>query len=159
MREKRDPPLIRREPLVVEIALSIRRDDLHGRIASLDRARDGNQARRVSFGPTESTCTKNRLAVFRPVRPVHLDMAGLRQNALTAAIRIEHGEGESMVTAPHNERTPASRRPETSAIDEQPILARQSDLDNDGDLDVVINNLDGAPTVLRNDGGNAATFS
>lgn len=30
------------------------------------------------------------------------------------------------------------------------------DLDNDGDVDVVINNLDGAPQVLRNDGGNAA---
>jgi enediyne biosynthesis protein E4 len=29
------------------------------------------------------------------------------------------------------------------------------DLDNDGDVDVVINNLDGAPQVLRNDGGNA----
>ena len=29
------------------------------------------------------------------------------------------------------------------------------DLDNDGDVDVVINNLDGAPEVLRNDGGNA----
>jgi hypothetical protein len=28
------------------------------------------------------------------------------------------------------------------------------DIDNDGDIDVVINNLDGAPTVLRNDGGN-----
>ena len=32
------------------------------------------------------------------------------------------------------------------------------DLDNDGDLDVVINNLDGAPTVLRNDGGNRGNF-
>src|SRR5215813_11747501 len=29
------------------------------------------------------------------------------------------------------------------------------DIDNDGDMDVVINNLDGAPQLLRNDGGNA----
>ena len=29
------------------------------------------------------------------------------------------------------------------------------DIDNDGDVDVVINNLDGSPQVLRNDGGNA----
>jgi hypothetical protein len=28
------------------------------------------------------------------------------------------------------------------------------DIDNDGDVDIVINNLDGAPQVLRNDGGN-----
>ena len=28
------------------------------------------------------------------------------------------------------------------------------DIDNDGDVDVVVNNLDGAPQVLRNDGGN-----
>ena len=28
-------------------------------------------------------------------------------------------------------------------------------MDNDGDVDVVINNLDGPPQVLRNDGGNA----
>ncbi len=32
------------------------------------------------------------------------------------------------------------------------------DLDNDGDIDVVINNLDGAPTLLRNDGGNRNNF-
>jgi hypothetical protein len=32
------------------------------------------------------------------------------------------------------------------------------DFDNDGDLDVIINNLDGAPTVLRNDGGNRQSF-
>jgi hypothetical protein len=29
------------------------------------------------------------------------------------------------------------------------------DIDNDGDTDIVINNLDGAPQLLRNDGGNA----
>ena len=28
------------------------------------------------------------------------------------------------------------------------------DLDNDGDIDIVVNNLDGAPSLLRNDGGN-----
>lgn len=28
------------------------------------------------------------------------------------------------------------------------------DIDNDGDMDVVAENLDGSPTVLRNDGGN-----
>jgi hypothetical protein len=32
------------------------------------------------------------------------------------------------------------------------------DLDNDGDVDVVINNLDGRPTLLRNDGGNRNSF-
>jgi enediyne biosynthesis protein E4 len=30
------------------------------------------------------------------------------------------------------------------------------DFDNDGDVDVIVNNLDGPPTLLRNDGGNSA---
>jgi len=32
------------------------------------------------------------------------------------------------------------------------------DLDNDGDLDIVVNNLDGPPALLRNDGGSRNTF-
>jgi hypothetical protein len=43
----------------------------------------------------------------------------------------------------------------------EPSVSRGSaagDFDNDGDVDVVINNLDGAPTVLRNDGGNRHNF-
>ena len=47
-----------------------------------------------------------------------------------------------------------------SAISE-PRVSRGSatgDLDNDGDLDIVINNLDGLPTVLRNDGGNRGGY-
>ena len=32
------------------------------------------------------------------------------------------------------------------------------DYDNDGDLDVVVNNLDDAPTLLRNDGGNTGNW-
>jgi len=32
------------------------------------------------------------------------------------------------------------------------------DFDNDGDLDVIINNLDGPPTLLRNDGGNRGNW-
>src|ERR1700682_1771431 len=29
------------------------------------------------------------------------------------------------------------------------------DIDNDGDIDIVVNDLDGSPQLLRNDGGNA----
>jgi enediyne biosynthesis protein E4 len=43
----------------------------------------------------------------------------------------------------------------------EPAVSRGSaagDLDNDGDLDVIVNNLDGGPTMLRNDGGNRHNF-
>ena len=43
----------------------------------------------------------------------------------------------------------------------EPAVSRGSatgDLDNDGDLDIVVNNLDGPPNVLRNDGGNRQNF-
>ena len=29
------------------------------------------------------------------------------------------------------------------------------DIDNDGDIDIVVNDLDNSPQILRNDGGNA----
>ena len=47
-----------------------------------------------------------------------------------------------------------------SAMNE-PAVSRGAafgDLDNDGDVDAVINNVDGAPEVLRNDGGNRSNF-
>ena len=33
------------------------------------------------------------------------------------------------------------------------------DFDNDGDVDIVVNNLDGPPTLLRNDGGNRTSLA
>ena len=93
VREKGDPALIGRESLVEEIALRIRRDDVDGRIAGAVCVRDWNQAGRISFGRTESAGSEDGLAIFRPVGPLHLDPAGQRHDALTAAIRIEDRHG------------------------------------------------------------------
>ena len=50
--------------------------------------------------------------------------------------------------------------PSGSALTERRVSrgAAFGDLDNDGDVDVVVNDLDGAPMVLRNDGGNQANW-
>jgi hypothetical protein len=51
--------------------------------------------------------------------------------------------------------------PAAGAALNEPSVSRGSavgDFDNDGDQDVFINNLDGRPTVLRNDGGNRGNF-
>ncbi|HXG90982.1 MAG TPA: CRTAC1 family protein [Blastocatellia bacterium] len=60
----------------------------------------------------------------------------------------------------HNERNGTFS--EVAASSGDALMARRvsrgaafGDIDNDGDTDVVINNLDGSPLVLRNDGGNA----
>jgi hypothetical protein len=47
-----------------------------------------------------------------------------------------------------------------SAMNEASVArgAAFGDLDNDGDIDVVINNLDGSPNIWRNDGGNGNNF-
>ena len=68
---------------------------------------------------------------------------------------------------PSTPATDRSLRPGVSFVDVSaslgPVFARPAagrgaafaDLDDDGDVDIVIANLDGQPTLLRNDGGNA----
>jgi len=73
----------------------------------------------------------------------------------------------SLRPGPSTRATDGSLRPGVSFVDVSaslgPAFARPAagrgaafaDLDDDGDVDIVIANLDGPPTLLRNDGGNA----
>lgn len=78
----------------------------------------------------------------------------------TAKLKIAYAQRKLLY---HNKRngTFAETGAGAGAGLNEPSVSRGAafgDLDNDGDLDVVINNLDGAPTILRNDGGNRNNF-
>ena len=78
----------------------------------------------------------------------------------TAKLKIAYAQPKLLY---HNNRngTFAEIGAEAGPAMNEPSVSRGAafgDLDNDGDLDVVINNIDGAPTILRNDGGNRNNF-
>jgi hypothetical protein len=81
--------------------------------------------------------------------------------------QLEKAGGESSYRQPtllyHNQRdgTFSDVSREAGPALTKPSVSRGAafgDLDNDGDVDVVVNNLEGSVTVLRNDGGNDNNF-
>lgn len=78
----------------------------------------------------------------------------------TAGLKIAYPQ-RSLFYRNKRDGTFAEITAEAGAALNKPAISRGAafgDLDNDGDVDVVINNLDGAPTVLRNDGGNRNNY-
>jgi hypothetical protein len=76
----------------------------------------------------------------------------------TAKLKIAYAQRKLFY---RNQRNGAFAETAAGEALNEPSVSRGAafgDLDNDGDVDVAINNLDGAPTVLRNDGGNQQNY-
>jgi hypothetical protein len=76
----------------------------------------------------------------------------------TAKLKIAYAQRKLFY---RNQRNGAFAETAAGEALNEPSVSRGAafgDLDNDGDVDIVINNLDGAPTILRNDGGNRNNF-
>lgn len=78
----------------------------------------------------------------------------------TAKLKIAYAQRKLLYHNKRNGKFAETGAGAGSGLNEPSVSrgAAFGDLDNDGDLDVVINNLDGAPTILRNDGGNRNNF-
>ena len=115
MREKRDPALIRGEPLVEEIAPGIRRDDpdIESPASFALETEPGTSS---SDRTAEPTGAEDRLAILRPVGPLHLDLGRASVNTRSPLpSAFSTATGDASCHACPNARTRASRRPATSS--------------------------------------------